>query len=557
MKERVKWNVNDCMDYEGGGIKVNLKKRQNPHIEALKIAVYCGILGAVGIGMFQVGLSKLVTDRDIYRPIHTYTQWSYILFSLGVIYFLVKNKITQINEVADTMCEQVAVTSQKEMEDKLYYLAYYDVLTGLPNRSNFEYKVNKKIQEYKNTDHQFAIIYMNVDNFRRINDTWGYGVGDELLCYISNIFSQYADEFLLCSHFGGNEFAIIMDRVSSKGQVKNKLKTFLKAFQTPWEYQAQNIFVTFSTGIVIYPRHGETLHLLLANSDTAMWHVKKHGKDGYSFYTTDMQTKRVNYIQTARQIKKGLKNNEFKIYYQPQINLISGKVVGMEALIRWEHPERGMIPPMEFIPLAETTGEIHAIGRFVLESVCKQKRIWEAAGYPPIVVAVNISGITLTRGDLAQEIKELLKTYKIDGAGIKVEVTETAIMADIDMAVNTLNAIRALGVKVALDDFGTGYSSLTYLQRLPIDVVKIDREFIKNIKSQDDEEIVVQIVVQIAEALNLEVIAEGVETKEQLRYLLKSNCEQAQGYFFDKPLPPEKIEAVFKPNFSYKIMNQE
>ena len=225
----------------------------------------------------------------------------------------------------------------------------------------------------------------------------------------------------------------------------------------------------------------------------------------------------------------------------------------MEALIRWEHPERGMIPPMEFIPLAETTGEIHAIGRFVLESVCKQKKIWEEADYPPIVVAVNISGTTLTRGDLAQEIKELLETYQIDGSGIKIEVTETAIMADIDMAVNTLNAIKALGVKIALDDFGTGYSSLTYLQRLPIDVVKIDREFIKNIKDQDDKEIIVQIVVQIAEALDLEVIAEGVETKEQLQYLVNAKCEQAQGYFFARPMPPEQIEQILKSDFSYRI----
>lgn len=445
------------------------------------------------------------------------------------------------------------VTEQKEMEDKVYYLAYYNMLTGMPNRTKFDQKINKKIRKYKETGERFAVIYMNADNFRRINDTWGYEVGDELLKYISSVIKKHSDDFYLCAHLGGDEFAIVIDQIDSRSEIINKIQVFLDEFEAPWEFKKHKIFISFSVGIVLYPQHGDSLYSLVVNADTAMWHVKKHGKDGSCFYNTDMQTKRVSYIQTAHQIRKALKNNEFTVYYQPQINLQSGKIAGMEALIRWKHPEKGFISPDDFIPLAEATGEIHAIGRFVLETVCRQKKEWEEKGYPPVTVSVNISGISLTRGDLAEEIEELLEMYQVDGSSIIIEVTETSIIGDIEIAINTLVKIRSLGVKVALDDFGTGYSSLTYLKRLPIDVVKIDREFIKNITNKDQKEIIVEVVVQIAEALNLEVVAEGVETKEQLSYVLESKCEQAQGYFFSRPVAPEEVEKILAEGFRYPI----
>ena len=445
------------------------------------------------------------------------------------------------------------VTNQKEMEDKVYSLAYYNVLTGMPNRSKFDQKIKDKISEYHHTGENFSVVYMNADNFRRINDTWGYEVGDELLKYISHVINKYKEEFYLCAHLGGDEFGIIIEGSTDRAEITKKLNAFLSEFEVPFTFEKHKIFVTFSAGVVLYPEHGDSLYSLVVSADTAMWHVKKHGKDGVSFYSTDMQTKRVSYIQTAHQIRKALKNNQFIVYYQPQINLACGRVAGMEALIRWHHPEKGFISPNEFIPLAEATGEIHAIGRFVLETVCKQKKEWEDKGYPPVVVSVNISGISLTRGDLAEEIKELLDKYKVDGESIKIEVTETSIMADMDMAVKTLLRIKDLGVKIALDDFGTGYSSLTYLKELPIDVVKIDREFIKNIRSKDEKELIVEIVVQIAEALNLGVVAEGVETQEQLSYVQASRCEQAQGYLFSKPVAPEEIEKILSEGFRYPI----
>ena len=530
------------------GYVINLNKQENPHVNALKIAFYCGAIVIAVITILDIIFNKLVTNPELYMKFHKHRLWLYVLLTSGMIYVLVKNNIKKITQAA---C--LSIAKQKTMEDKLYSLAYYNSLTGLPNRSKLESKINQKINQYKDTGYQFAIIHMNVDNFRRVNDTWGYEVGDGLLKYIASVFSQNLDKFLLCSHLGGDEFAIVIDQTNSRKEIENKLDKFLEIFETPWEFRKQKIFITFSAGIVIFPQDGENLYTLFANADTAMWHVKKHGKDGYGFYTRDIQTKRVSYIQTARQIRKALKNNEFTMYYQPQIDLQTGRLIGMEALIRWDHPERGIISPMEFIPLAETTGEIYAIEKFVLDSVCKQKELWRQKGYYPTVVAINISGITLTRGGLAKDIENLLNMYKIDGSGLKVEVTETAIMTDMDMAVSTLDAIRKLGVQVALDDFGTGYSSLTYLQKLPIDIVKIDREFIKNIKNEDDMEIIVQVVVQIAEALNLEVIAEGVETKEKLRYLQKSRCSQAQGYLFSKPVPAEQMSEIFEANISYEV----
>lgn len=516
-----------------------------PNTGTLKIALYYGIMGAGWILIWNTMLSKFVTDIDTYLKIQIYQDWSYVLITTVVIYILIKRNIERTNDSVDR--------TRDELSQKVYSLAYYNVLTGMPNRSKFDQVITDKIKRYQKTGDKFAIVYMNADNFRRINDTWGYEVGDELLKYISNIISKYDKEFSLCAHLGGDEFGIVIDNTNNRAEINEKINRFLAEFEIPWKFNKHKIFITFSTGVVLYPEHGDSLYSLVVNADTAMWHVKKHGKDGISFYTKDMQTKRVSYIQTAHQIRKALKNHEFTVYYQPQIDLECGKISGMEALIRWKHPEKGFISPNEFIPLAEATGEIHSIGRFVLETVCRQKKEWEDKGYPPVVVSVNISGLSLTRGDLAEEIEELLEKYDVDGESIIIEVTETSLMDDMDMAVKTLLKIKELGVKIALDDFGTGYSSLTYLKKLPIDALKIDREFIKNITGKDEKELIVEIVVQIAEALNLEVVAEGVETQEQLSYVLKSKCEQAQGFFFSKPVGPEEIEGILAEGFRYPI----
>lgn len=521
-------------------------KRQNkPNVSTLKIALGYGLIGVGWITIWNIISNKFSTNAETYLRLQSYKDFSYVFITTFVIYVLIKNNIEETNSSVDR--------ARSELSEKVYSLAYYNVLTGMPNKSKFDQKVNEKIDKYKKTGEKFAIVYMNADNFRRINDTWGYEVGDAFLRHISSVIRKYDKAFYLCAHLGGDEFGIIIDNTNDRTEISRKLSQFLNEFETPWRFKKHKIFITFSAGVVLYPEHGENLYSLVVNADTAMWHVKKHGKDGISFYTKDMQTKRVSYIQTAHQIRKALKNDEFMVYYQPQIDLKSGKIAGMEALIRWEHPEKGFISPNEFIPLAEATGEIHSIGRFVLKTVCKQKKEWESKGYPPVVVSVNISGLSLTRGDLAEEIQEMLERYDVDGQGIRIEVTETSLMDDMDLAVRTLLKIKELGVKIALDDFGTGYSSLTYLKQLPIDAVKIDREFIKNIKDKGQKEIIVEIVVQIAEALNLEVVAEGIETQEQLAYVLGSRCEQAQGYLFSKPLRPEEIEKVLAEGFKYPI----
>lgn len=523
-----------------------MKKKNKSHIGALKNMLLFILGGAIWINLSNKLLIKYVTDITKYKQMQIYKDVVYMLLVGLVVYLVSRKRRYKLESLVD-------LNKHKEMEEKIYALAYYNVLTGMPNRSKFEQQVNEKIKEYKYTKDKFAIIYMNIDNFRRVNDTWGYEVGDKLLKYIASIMNKYADEIYLCAHLGGDEFAIVIDNVKGRNEVLKKTKGLMDEFKIPWEFEKHKIFITFSAGIVLYPEHGESLYSLVVNADTAMWHVKKHGKDGCCFYNADMQTKRAEYIQTAHQIRRGLKNHEFVVYYQPQISLATGEIAGMEALIRWKHPEQGCIPPNDFIPLAEATGEIHAIGRFVLETVCKQKKEWELQGYPEVIVSVNISGISLTRGDLADEIEELLETYDVDGSGIRIEVTETSVMTDMDMAVKTLRKIRELGVKVALDDFGTGYSSLTYLRRLPLDVVKIDRTFINNIKNVDEEEIIVGVVVQIARSLDLEVVAEGVETREQLSYVVESECELAQGYYFSKPIAPDQMGEILDADFRYAI----
>lgn len=437
------------------------------------------------------------------------------------------------------------ITDWKQMGQKLYSLAYYDSLTGLPNRSMFEEEMNRKLSEYNNTQNKLALIYMNLDNFRLVNDTLGHTAGNELIRYIGKTIEGFSSKCTLCAHLCGDEFALVLEGTKDYNEIENELELLMDRFKKPWIFDGQEIFISFSIGIAISPDHGSELSTLLVNVDTAMEHIKSHGKDGYCFYSNNMKAKRISYIQTFEQINSALENNEFFLHYQPQVDLNTGEVVGLEALIRWAHPKKGLISPMEFIPLAEKTGQIYNISRFVLEEVCRQKRVWQERGYKMVPVAINVSGTTLTRKGLAKDIKQILESHNLKGSDIHIEVTETAIMSDINTAINSLSELQALGIKIALDDFGTGYSSLTYLKKLPIDIVKIDREFIRNIECcHNNNNVILQTVIQLAKGLNLEVVAEGVETKGQLEFLLKSSCQQAQGYWFFKPMPADEIEQM-------------
>lgn len=466
-------------------------------------------------------------------------------------------------EEDDQIVEMISVgtdiTERKEMEKKLHSLAYKDTLTNLSNRVMFEDEICEIIKNRVNEKDKFALIYMDIDNFKHINDTLGHSSGDLLLIHVSEVLKSSLKNEEKVFRLGGDEFAVIFENFSSNDCLVDKLEGLIDKLRRPWIYENQEFFISFSIGIVIYPDHGLDYMTLLKNADTAMYSAKEKGKDNFCFYSKEMQAKTLEYIQTVNQLRYAIEKKEFMLYYQPQIELETGNITAVEALIRWKHPERGFISPLEFIPLAENTGQIHEITEWVTQTACSQKKEWENKGYPPINMSINFSGKCFTRVNLVKDFKALLDSMEINCNEIQIEITETAFMSDLQLVMNTVNQFREMGVKFALDDFGTGYSSLTYLKRLPIDILKMDRGFISNIKNQIDnqDEVIAKTVIQLAKALNIGVVAEGIETRDQLMFLKDNGCNEVQGYFFSRPVPGEEIEKLLKQKFTYKEIIEE
>jgi diguanylate cyclase (GGDEF)-like protein/PAS domain S-box-containing protein len=455
----------------------------------------------------------------------------------------------QDGEVQGVVAIGFDITERRNMEKNLHKLAYYDVLTQLPNRVLFEQYLNELIVQAKSRNSKIAVIYIDIDNFKNINDTIGHAAGDKFLVYIASILTHQIKEPNSIARLSGDEFGILLTDITENEQVERTVTTLLKFLKRPWVLEKQEFFISVSIGIALYPEHGEDLTCLMQNADTALFHIKESGKDGYCFYNSYMKEKTWKHIQMNAELINAIKNEEFLLYYQPQIDLKTDKIIGVEALVRWVDPEKGFIPPMEFIPFAEETGHIHSISKWVLKTACNPANIWKEKGYKNIKIAVNLSGKVLTQKDLVQDIQHIMKLNHINAHEIELEITETAVIADINNSVDILNHLKQLGLVISLDDFGTGYSSLTYLQKLPIDILKMDREFIKNIVSEDEECFIVKTVIELAHNMGLKVVAEGIETKEQLEVLRKSGCDIAQGYYFSKPVPALEIEELFKVSY--------
>jgi diguanylate cyclase (GGDEF)-like protein/PAS domain S-box-containing protein len=436
------------------------------------------------------------------------------------------------------------ITERKTIEKKLHSLAYFDQLTELPNRSMFELKINAMLD--KKSTSPFALICMDVDNFKHINDTLGQFSGDFLLRYISNILKHQIKSPDFTARLNGDEFIIVIHNTSTKDDIIEKIDLLLKHLRRPWIIEKQEFFVTYSLGISMYPEQGKDLETLLKKAGTAMSSVKKTSKDNYCFYSDEMHEETLKYINMVNQLRHAIENEEFTLYYQPLVDLHSGKFYGVEVLIRWIHPEKGFISPIDFIPIAEEIGFIHQIDAWVFKTALKQKKQWELQGYEDILMSINISGKGLSEFKLVEDVKSLIESLDISPNNIQIEITETAIMDDLKTSTEILKQLRNLGFKIALDDFGSGYSSLTYLKSLPIDTVKIDRHFIKNIVKEDEDDIIAKSIIQLSHGLNLKVVAEGIELQEQLAFLKNNGCDIGQGYFFSKPIPLEDTEKLLK-----------
>lgn len=424
-------------------------------------------------------------------------------------------------------------------------MALYDELTGLHNREMFQKEITKLI-ENKENNNKFAIVYMDIDNFKYINESLGHQAGDMFLKFIGENLLREIKQPNLVARLGGDEFVIIFNDIECKDLLLKKIETLRKNIDRTWCIYNYEFFISISIGIAIFPDNGNNINSLFKNAELAMYAAKKEGKDTVLFYKDIFQKNNLRHIELAYKLQTSIDNDEFVLFYQPQYNLLSEKIEGMEVLIRWKHPVEGFISPGEFIPLAEDTGQIYKLERIIFQKALQMKKKWEEQGFNNVSMSINLSSKTLTSDINFKELERLIKMYKVDYSKVTLEITETAIISNVDLVIERLNRLRERGLKIALDDFGTGYSSLTYLKKLPIDIIKLDRSFIKSISENKKDALIIKFLLLLANDLEYKVVAEGIETKEHLHILREYQCEYGQGFLLSEPLPEEKINILFE-----------
>ena len=443
------------------------------------------------------------------------------------------------------MAEQIVgrdLTQRKKAEKTIKYMAYYDVLTGLPNRNMFRKHLNAALKQ--NEDQKLAVLFLDLDRFKIINDTKGHTVGDLLLKVVASRLKNAVQTAGLVSRQGGDEFIILLKDLE-KDKVIELAETILNEFSNGITVENQEFFVTPSIGISMAPAHGKDEETLIKHADTAMYLAKERGKNNFQFYTDKLQGLSSRKMELENGLRKALEQDQLVLHYQPQVNLDTGRIVGVEALLRWQHPEHGLISPVEFIPLAEETGLIVPIGKWVLQKACEQNKAWQNIGYNPIPISVNISVRQLQEDHFIHTVQQALAETELNPNYLDLEITES-IMQNSEKTAMILYQLKELGVTLAFDDFGTGYSSLSLLKHLPIDKIKIDKSFVDDIIHHANQGTMVKTIIDMGHNLQFDVIAEGVEEPEQVQFLLKNGCLIGQGYYFSRPLPPDLIENLFK-----------
>lgn len=437
------------------------------------------------------------------------------------------------------------VTERKQWEQTIFHLAYHDTLTELPNRRLFIDRLRKEVYQAKRFQSQLAVMFLDVDRFKQINDSWGHEVGDVILAEIAKRIKQCLGTNDVVARLGGDEFTILLPHISGRHEVDQVAQKIRDRLEEPLEVNGRQHNLSCSMGIAVFPSDGREADELLKRADMALYFVKERGRNGFEFFHPSIEEKSLERILLENELRKAMEHEHFHIDYQPKYALPTGKLVGAEALVRWNHPELGRIPPNKFIPIAEETGLIVPIGEWILRRACEQNRAWQAQGYPPFRVSVNLSVRQFYQPDLVEKIRGILEDTGLDPQWLELEITES-IFADMDNAVPILQTIRDLGVHISIDDFGTGYSSFSYVKHLPVDTLKIDASFIRDVHTNKESQAIVRAILTIAQTLHLNVIAEGVEREEQLAFLHEEGCSEGQGYLFSKPIPRQDIEALLK-----------
>ncbi len=433
------------------------------------------------------------------------------------------------------------ITQRKQAE--LYYLAHYDALTKIPNRMLFSDRLNQACREALRNGREVALLFIDVDRFKQINDSLGHRFGDALLKAIAGRLVGCARECDTVVRLGGDEFAILMEFIQSSEDAEVLARRLLETIQQPFLILDRELSISISIGIAIYPRDDNQVDILLSKADAAMYEVKVSGRNGFRLFSESTTSFSSERSSLEAELKQALANDEFVLFYQPQFDFVKQRVVGMEALIRWNHPQRGMLSPGSFIGLAEESGLIVPIGDWVLAEACRQHRAWQQQGMPSLRLAVNISSLQFRQPDFLQRVTRLLSETGVDPSVLEFELTESVIMHDASLVLDMLGELKALGVHLSLDDFGTGFSSLGYLNRYPIERLKIDQSFIRNLDRMPINQSIVRSIVALAKSLSLQVIAEGVETQAELELVRKFECDELQGYLLARPMPAADFAA--------------
>jgi len=441
-------------------------------------------------------------------------------------------------------CFVADLSQNRQTQEKLNHLAYHDALTDLPNQVLFKDRLKQAIALSRRNDQMQGVLLLNLDRFKTINDSLGYTAGDRLLQSVAQRLSSCVRESDTVARFGGDEFAVLLTQIPRAQDAANVASAIKNALDQAFLFEDQEIFVSSSIGISLYPHDGRDTAGLLKNAGAALDRAKNLGGNVYQFYTAGGTTRALKQLVLESNLRPGLERSEFVVYYQPQVDIRGFHLVGMEALVRWQHPSLGLLYPKEFIPLAEESGLIIALGDFVMRTACAQNKAWQDAGLMPMRLSVNFSARQFQQSTFITDVSNILKETNLDPRWLELELTESSIMKDPEAAIEKLHELKLMGIKVAVDDFGTGYSSLNYLKRFPIDTLKIDRTFVSDICRDPHDTAIVRAIINLGHALDLTVIAEGVETKEQLQYLSALECDVLQGFLFSKALPAATFEEL-------------
>lgn len=516
-----------------------------------------------GISFKQVFRHIFVDDRPLYKQAlrraiqqkHPYEIEYRIQSNSGKLFYL--HERTEINEdydgwkIVGTLQD---ITSLKQSEQEIAYYTYYDTLTDLPNRRLFIEQLETAIARARHKNQSLTLMFIDLDHFKHINDTYGHQVGDALLCEAAarikdclrdaDLIAISKDKDDRVARFAGDEFTVMLTDIDNVDVLANIAQRIVAKFEKSFDIKTHHVFSTVSIGIAIFPGDGDNVQSLMQHADVAMNHAKELGRNNYQFFSAEMNDYLYERLQTEQDLRQALERNEFLLFYQPQIDVETQKIIGFEALLRWLHPEKGLLGPLTFIDVAEKTGLIVAIGEWVLSHSCMQVRQWQQKFAQQWRVSVNLSAMQFNQQLLLEHVGQSLKNSGLPAASLELEITETAMLKDVMETIPLLQALKEMGVGLAIDDFGTGYSSLSYLKNFPINTLKIDKSFVDEIVDNPKDAAIARTIVQLAENLGLRTIAEGVESVEQVNILTSMGCKELQGYYYSKPLPAGEIERL-------------